>query len=101
MNDNSMVKCGNHQMAPCGMVCVHLVNGTSGEWRSVIPLFNPAEDLTQFENDWLCSECFDRCVATRSLPDIDDIQTVCIHCIQDLKVRSQAHNKEDRPMDQQ
>lgn len=82
--NKTLVKCGNHHMAPAGMICIHLADQTSTEWRSMIPLFDPAEDSTQFENDWLCRECFDRCVATQSLPDLDDIRTVCIYCIRDL-----------------
>lgn len=79
-----LIQCGHDGLAPCGVVCIHLVSGESDEWRPVADLDAVVPRL-EVENDWLCPEC------AAKWPDlsIDDIMLACIHCIRQLRTDGQ------------
>ena len=84
-----MLKCGDHKYAPGGIVCVHLINGTSSEWCPVSDLDEWA-DRTEIENDWLCPAC----AAKWWHLQIEDIRCVCIHCIREMREKSSRDDRD-------
>jgi hypothetical protein len=69
-----MDQCGDHQWAPGGLVCIHLID-------------NPAQHgnkLATTEGDhWLCDGCF----ADLDAVGVDDLKLVCMHCVRALQAR--------------
>ena len=78
MAKNKLIKCADHKWAPWGIVCVHLVKGTSTEW---LPM--PQAPGSECENDWLCPAC----AAKLPEPPVEDLKAICIHCIRKLRER--------------
>lgn len=75
----NLVKCGDHGLAPGGVVCRHLLNRTATTWvavKDVCPGLGPESDY-----DHLCPACVER---FNDL-GVDDLVTLCMHCIRNLQ----------------
>jgi hypothetical protein len=73
-DDLKQVTCGEHGLAPWGLVCFHLVIGESREWRSA------PHGSGGCENDWFCPQC-----AAKSEPADQSLELLCVHCIWELR----------------
>jgi len=69
-DDTLHVRWNVHGLAPWGLVCYHLVTGTSREWLPGL----------ESENDWQCPEC-----AAQPEPPEDNVRLVCVRCIRSLQ----------------
>ena len=76
----ALIQCGDHKYAPAVVLCVHLCDVRSSEWCP-IPSGEP-----EVEHDWLCPEC----LARMDDLSVDDLRTVCIHCVRELQAASQT-----------
>src|SRR5262249_57420864 len=75
----NLIECGEHGMAPGCVICTHLAEGASNEWHPV----DNGEATNEGASDWLCPRCFSKMTAT----SLDDIRTVCLHCVRRLQQR--------------
>ena len=73
-----LIRCGDHQLAPSALTCVHICKGTA---TAVVPI--PQEDGSEIENDWLCPDCYEKFVVNDN-GGLDDLQVVCIHCLREI-----------------
>jgi len=75
---SKLVRCGDHNYAPWCCICVHLLDGSSREWRPV----PTGDDASEVENDWVCPECLNRFKDLNA----NDLRCVCIHCARQLRM---------------
>jgi len=66
MSDAELITCDVHGLVPGVIVCRHLVDGESKEWRPVTGGEN---------NDWICPKCGD---LYPNIP-IDDLRSICMY----------------------
>jgi hypothetical protein len=64
-----MVLCGDGMLAPAVVVCRHLAEGESNDWRQV------PEEITEPQecHDWVCP----RCLADLLAVPVEDLRCVC------------------------
>lgn len=75
---SELVKCGDHGLAPSGVICKHLHKKTSVQWLPV-KFFTEAG-----ENDWICPKCFCDDVLGGNV-DMKDLVVLCIHCLREVR----------------
>jgi hypothetical protein len=79
------VICPVHKIVPGVRVCVHLMNGSSTTWWSpgqVNAARHAGQDVaTERHFDWICPACAVRFPYL----DPDDLDTLCIHCMRELR----------------
>ena len=66
-----LIECGDHSLAPAGVVCVHLARGESKEWLRV------PQGAGSECDDWICPGCAEKF----PMIDVDDLVALCMHCI--------------------
>ena len=66
-------KSSHHRHGEVIVVCKHLAEGTSHEWRPIIDQDNP-----KAHRDWICPGCGDK-FASNSI-SMDDLVTLCVEC---------------------
>jgi hypothetical protein len=77
--NHHLIQCGDHQLAPWSIVCIHLSSGESREW---IPLKSSSPEV---DYDWVCPDCVPNSEIEK--PDITKLQAVCIHCVRELRMQ--------------
>ena len=73
-----LIQCGDHQLAPWAVTCIHVCDGTASD---VLPI--PQDVGSETENDWLCTDCFEKFAITQQ-GTIENLRVVCIHCLRKL-----------------
>jgi len=77
-----LIRCGDHQMAPWHMVCIHINRGlVSADQWVLIPL--SPDDTREVEGDYLCRDCAR--TMQNAKPDLELLNAVCMHCMNDIK----------------
>lgn len=82
MANHDLIKCSDHKLAPWSIVCTHLINGQSREWKH-LDSNNPEVD-----HDWLCPDCMTQYINENRQnlkTDITHLRPVCIHCVRKLR----------------
>ncbi len=73
MSTPKVIDCDAHGLSPWSVVCVHLMDGESTDWRPI-----EVDDGREVESDWTCPECE---AAHRSgRDDVSKLLPVCMHC---------------------
>lgn len=71
----TLIRCGDHKLAPATLVCMHLADGLSRNWYAVMV------DDSDIPEEWVCPQCkphpWDLGVA--------DWRLICMHCIRELQ----------------
>ena len=71
-----LIQCGDHGYAPWGVVCVHLIKGTSKEWCRL--------DNPDGNTDWVCPSC----LANLTDENIENLHAICMHCIRKIQAKA-------------
>lgn len=79
----NVIRCGDHQLAPYHIVCVHVVDGPAAaeDWVAVTLA---EDDLREVEADYLCRAC-NQAMAGGTKPNLDLLRLVCMHCMNGRK----------------
>jgi hypothetical protein len=88
----NLVQCGDHSWAPWSIVCTHLMEGTSRDWRPV------ESDNPEVDYDWFCPPCrtkLEEAQAANERPDIADMQCICMHCVRFLRNKFDPNFKKE------
>ena len=77
MANADLIQCADHKWAPWSIVCKHLVEGTSDDWRPI-----PSSSL-EVDFDWMCPAC--ESDHERDQDDVENLRAICIHCVRKLR----------------
>lgn len=84
MNNKLLIECGDHSYAPWSIVCVHLIDGTSREWKLI-----EVDDGREVDGDWVCPDCHEKHMAGND--DINFLRPICMHCVRTIRKKWNIH----------
>ena len=73
----NLIQCADHKWAPWSIVCIHLVDGGT-DWNPV------PNEMPEVDYDWLCDVCRNKYPDV----DVDDLKSICIHCVRELQSKA-------------